>query len=282
MTVCVAVCVHDGIVFAADSATSLIGADGAGNAIVERVYKHGNKVFNLDKRLPIVAMTSGLGAIGNAPIHSLAKDFRRHLKDDQSNYVIDPDRYKLSDVVDSARDFLFEERYKAAPPIKGNHSMQFWVGGYSSDSDSPELYTITIENGKCDAPQTLCEKGRCDIFWGGQIEAINRLVIGFDESLLKSLKDAGVPDAEMPALIEMIRSKTTAQLLHPGMPMQDAIELANFLVETTKGYVRFLPGADTVGGDVDVAVVTRHERFKWIQRKHYYSRKLNKLETDHV
>ena len=27
MTVCVAVCVHDGIVFAADSATSLVGTD---------------------------------------------------------------------------------------------------------------------------------------------------------------------------------------------------------------------------------------------------------------
>jgi predicted proteasome-type protease len=45
MTVCVAVCVHDGIVFAADSATSLVGTDGAGKLIVERVYKYGNKVL---------------------------------------------------------------------------------------------------------------------------------------------------------------------------------------------------------------------------------------------
>jgi hypothetical protein len=282
MTVCVAVCVHDGIVFAADSATSLVGSDAAGNAIVERVYKYGNKVFNLDKRLPIVAMTSGLGAIGNAPIHSLAKDFRRELKKDDSNYLIDPNNYKLSDLVDSARSFLFEDRYKKAPAINGDHSMQFWIGGYSSDRDVHELYRITIENGKCDAPEVLCNKGRCDIFWGGQPAAINRLVIGFDESLIQSLKDVGVPDAEMPALTQIIRAKTTAQMLHPGMPMQDAIELANFLVETTKGFVRFLPGADTVGGDVDIAVVTRHERFKWIQRKHYYPSKLNKLETDHV
>ena len=53
--------------FASNSATSLVGADGTRNAIVERVYQYGNKIFNLDKCLPIVAMTADLGAIGNAP-----------------------------------------------------------------------------------------------------------------------------------------------------------------------------------------------------------------------
>jgi hypothetical protein len=114
---------------AADSATSLVGADAAGNAIVERVYRFGNKLFNLDKRLPIVAMTCGLGSIGNAPIHSLAKDFRRRLRDPESNEVINPENYRLSDVVDSARNFLFEEKYQAAPPINAPHFLQLWIGG---------------------------------------------------------------------------------------------------------------------------------------------------------
>ena len=66
------------------------------------------------------------------------------------------------------------------------------------------------------------------------------------------------------------------------MPVQDAIDLAIFLVETTIGFTKFLPGANTVGGAVDVATVTRHEGFKWIRRKHYYPNNLNPLETDHV
>ena len=69
----------------------------------------------------------------------------------------------------------------------------------------------------------------------------------------------------------------------PTMPVQDAIELAElFLTETTKSFYRFLPGADIVGGDTDIAVVTRHEGFKWIKRKHYYPAELNPLETDHA
>jgi hypothetical protein len=72
-----------------------------------------------------------------------------------------------------------------------------------------------------------------------------------------------------------------APLIHPAMPVQDAIDLADFLVETTKRYVRFLPGADTVGGDTDIAVVTKHEGFKWARRKHYFNHVLNPLEISY-
>lgn len=83
-------------------------------------------------------------------------------------------------------------------------------------------------------------------------------------------------------VVAAIAEKTQATIVYPSMPVQDAIRLADFLVDTTKGFVSFLPGADTVGGDTDVAVVTKHEGFKWIRRKHYYRRELNPLETDHA
>ncbi len=43
-----------------------------------------------------------------------------------------------------------------------------------------------------------------------------------------------------------------------------------------------VPGADIVGGETDIATVTKHEGFKWIRRKHYYPPELNLMETDHV
>ena len=66
------------------------------------------------------------------------------------------------------------------------------------------------------------------------------------------------------------------------MPVQDVIDLADFLVETTKRYFAFLPGSNIVGGNTDIAIVTKHEGFKWIKRKHYYSEHLNRRNTDHV
>ena len=57
--------------------------------------------------------------------------------------------------------------------------------------------------------------------------------------------------------------------------IQDAIDLAAFFVDLTIKFSRFAPGAPTVGGPVEVAVITKHEGFKWVRRKHYYTAEYN-------
>ena len=71
------------------------------------------------------------------------------------------------------------------------------------------------------------------------------------------------------------RQQVETPLVHSSMPVQDAIDLADFLVDVTKRYFAFLPGANVVGGDTEIATVTKHEGFKWIKRKHYYPGHLN-------
>jgi len=61
----------------------------------------------------------------------------------------------------------------------------------------------------------------------------------------------------------------------PAMPIQDAIDLAKFLMELTIQCSKFSPGAPVVGGPIDIAVITKHEHFKWVQRKYYYDNKYN-------
>ncbi|MCY4287231.1 MAG: hypothetical protein OXC63_01390 [Aestuariivita sp.] len=107
------------------------------------------------------------------------------------------------------------------------------------------------------------------ITWGGQVQAINRLLLGYDSRLAPFVSPENRLMAQTP-------------LVDPFMPIQSAIELADFLVEMTKRYVAFMPGANAVGGDVGIATVTRHEGFKWIRRKHYYSQHLNRGARDHV
>jgi hypothetical protein len=66
-----------------------------------------------------------------------------------------------------------------------------------------------------------------------------------------------------------------APIVFPPMPIQDAIDLAEFLVHASIMYSRFSPGAPVVGGPIEIAAITKHEGFKWIKRKYYYDRKLN-------
>lgn len=283
MTVCVAVTVDDGLVFAADSATSLLMTDADGRSGIANVYKHGNKVFNLCRGLPIVAMTAGMGSIGRAPIHALAKDFRAKLaKGDEVKF--DPNDYTIEQIAIDARAFLFEQRFqKLDPPPPPPHGFEFWIGGFSSRSEQPEVWKISIVNGACEPPSRLKASGDCGVDWGGQPDPIHRLLMGFSQELGPALLQAGVAQAELPALLQLIQSKTAASnIVAPPMPIQDAIELAEFLVDLTKKFVRFLPGADVVGGESDIATVTRHEKFKWVRRKHYYPVHLNPLEHDHA
>jgi hypothetical protein len=79
MTVCVAVRANDSMVFAADSASTLEARKPSGESVVVNVYRHGDKIFNLYKGLPVVAMTCGMGHIGDRAISSLAKDLRQRL-----------------------------------------------------------------------------------------------------------------------------------------------------------------------------------------------------------
>jgi hypothetical protein len=278
LTVCVAVCVHDGIVAAADSAAAMISTNESGQSVATNVYRHGNKVFNLYRGLPVFAMAAGMASIGNSGIHTLAKDLRKKLNSD-GEYAVDQKNYTIEAIAQYARKFLFDEQYSKAP-IPPPHALEFWIGGYSAGSDLPELWKVSILNGLCDKPSVLSPPGESGIFWGGQPEPINRLLFGFDASLEQALAGAGMDATEIPKLIGMVRASSARYLSDPRMPIQDAIDLAQYLVDVTKGYYRFLPGADTVGGDTDVAVVTRHERFKWVKRKHFYPAHLN-METDH-
>ncbi len=61
------------------------------------------------------------------------------------------------------------------------------------------------------------------------------------------------------------------------MPIQDAIDLAEFLVDLTTKFIRFCDGAQTVGGPIEIATITKHEDFKWIKRKHFFPRELQPM-----
>ncbi|WP_137680525.1 hypothetical protein [Aurantiacibacter suaedae] len=283
MTVCVAVKVHDCIVFAADSASSLIGGAAAdGRPLIENVYAHGNKVFNLKKGLPIAAMTCGMGNIGQVSISTLAKDLRSLFCSDDPVWKLDPESYTIESVAIQSRKFFFDECYCKLPDRPaGPHEFQFWIAGNSSGQTHGEIWRIRIIDGDSPEPELLASEGDFDILYDGQPEAINRIVNGYSQFLPSALLKIGLPENELDSVLAHIEAATYARLISPAMPVQDAIALADFLVETTKGYVRFLPGADTVGGDTDICVVTKHEGFKWVRRKHYFDKTLNPTEANY-
>jgi len=58
-------------------------------------------------------------------------------------------------------------------------------------------------------------------------------------------------------------------LVTPGMPILDAVDVAKFLIDTSLTFERLRADrlVKVIGGPVDLAIITRHEGFQWLQRK---------------
>lgn len=59
------------------------------------------------------------------------------------------------------------------------------------------------------------------------------------------------------------------------LPKDELAEMAESLVNLTSFKRRVTPQAETVGGPIDVAVISRGDGFIWIKRKHYFTTELN-------
>lgn len=286
MTIAISLKVNDGVVLAADSASTLVGGDPGGPSGVVNVYNHANKVFNLRKGLPIGAITWGSGSIGPASISTIAKDLRQRFSGrdpEHPDWHLDPDNYTIEHVAERLREFVFEELYEPMyqdwpddGENDGKPDLGFIVAGYSSGAPMADEFQISVVNGECPAPVPLRQGEDSGLSWNGQPQAISRQLLGFDPTLPDIMhQQLGVPQDQLAPAMATIRAALQTPLVQPAMPFQDAIDLAEFLVDLTIKVSRFAPGAPTVGGEIEIAAISKHEGFKWVRRKHYFLRDYN-------
>lgn len=277
MTIAIVIHVNDGVVLAADSASTFaIGAPQDGRIEVVNIYENACKVFNLRKRYPIGAITWGTGSIGYSSVATLVKDYRAGLEGRADRNEL-PEELNVKDLAEDFRQFIsgkYEEAFKNWEP-KQRPPLGFVIVGYSCRQPLPESWVMVLE-GKADCSLSKAtEIG--GIFCAGEAEPILRMCRGYSDGVAPILKDEKIDDAKIKSIMSQCQKKLGAQIIAPAMPIQDAIDLARFLAETAKQFSRFKMGAPVVGGPIEIATITKHEGFKWIQRKHYYRAELNPL-----
>jgi hypothetical protein len=266
MTVIVSVKINDGIVIASDSASTF--ANG-------QIYLTADKIVNLVKGLPIGVMVTGSGGIGSESITTLFKDLRRRLDGtDDYGWALDRSTYTMSDVAHRIRQFLFEEK---AAAFEGEVWIHLRLCGYSAGRSLPEIWEVFLRGKECLPPALKQPEDSCAANWDGEYEPLDRLILGLGTDFKKAVIGIGLPADQAPDIEARITQQLYEHLVTPAMPVQDAIDLARFLVETTVGFVRFSlrKQPKTVGGSVEIAAITKHEGFRWVQRRHFYPAALN-------
>jgi hypothetical protein len=275
MTIIVSVKINDGVVLAADSALSFP------NVTPPQIYQHANKIVNLRKGLPIAAMSTGNGGIGSESLETLFKDLRKRLSGDDRNHpdwALDPDSYTLGQVASRVREFLFEEKLGSGiMPAE----ILIRICGYSSNRALAETGQVLLTGNTCTEPSCVQGESVFGPLWNGELEALDRLILGLGSDFVRTVVDAlGMEESRVLEARKVIQPKLYATLVMNAMPIGDAIELSRFLIDTTTGFVKFAMGrGKTVGGVAEIAAITKHEGFKWVQRKHFFKAEFNSSQS---
>ena len=146
------------------------------------------------------------------------------------------------------------------------------VSGYNENNET-EVYEMRIP-GSIELKRGPNDYG-CT--WIGQGDVVARLVLGYDGRMLNTpIFQEILQTHSQEELIGQIRN-VEYNVSWNLLPLQDAIDMAVFLIKTTETMQKFscgIIGENTeipaVGGPIDVAVITKNDGIKWINRKEPY------------
>jgi hypothetical protein len=226
MSLAVVVWTPTGLVMAADSRTSIT---------YTRENKHGQKSATMDvltdhtyKLVLLERCRVGISTYGVSHPGGLPVD--AHLR------IFEQERVTPEDCAPEVAEKLqayFQEKF---PKM----NLWFFVVGYREEDkvSIPYVYNVNVEKNAITRVnvQPNGERWPGGVSRGGATDIVNRLIAA------DRLPEFGL------------------------LPLQDAVDYAIFLVEVTTKAMRFEPGIDTVGGPIDVLVITPKEAF-FLQRK---------------
>lgn len=257
MTILVSVKINDGVVMAADSASSF----GSG-----MIYHHSHKIRNIVDGIPVGVMVAGAGGIGNESIDTLLKDLNVRLSGNDDRYrewAVDRKNYTVEQLAWRVRQFLFEEKAQA---YTGSVRSQVRLCGYSAGRPLAEAWDVLLND--TDSPSPVCVQHEEEFGprWAGDGEALDRLVLGLSSRFSDLVQELGPTGTQGQNLRDKLAPALYELLFLEAMPIWDAAALARFLVETTIGFVRFsVSRPKTVGGAIEIAAITKHEGFHWLK-----------------
>jgi 20S proteasome alpha/beta subunit len=252
----------EGIVLAADSRVTLMAQRVQDNVVLPAFFDNAKKLLKVTGQDHVAAVTYGLGAIGQAAprtANSYLPEFEAELRD------ADTGRLSVEDFTTKLGEF-FSGQWQAAGMPADAEPMIFLVGGYDEDAAYGRVFQVVVPNAIAPVEQNPGES--FGVTWGGQIQSVTRLIGGYDPQLPRVVQEyLGLDPARQPEIESHLKGALSLPIPYQFLPLQDCVDLAILLVRTTAQLQTFLVDVRGVGGDIDVATITRTEGFRAVQQK---------------
>lgn len=262
----------EGIVLAADSRvtmqqqitpTSVSPGSPPVMQVIPSYFDNARKLLRVEGQSYVGVVTYGAGAIGTQEprtAHGYMPEFEAHLATVSSG-----ERLRTEQVARELGQFFTEQWTAAGMPAvlpAGMQPMVFLVGGFDDAEAYGRVYEVTVPT----APDPI-EKPM-GLTMGGQNELAFRLIGGFDPRMIELTKThLSLDDAQSSALTATWRQSMGLPIPFQFLPLQDCVDLSTFMVTMTSIVQTWMFGIRGVGGEVDVATITRTEGFRSVQQK---------------
>ena len=234
MSFLVAVYVNEGIVLASDRRSTYTQTENINGLSVHKIGIH---VTNSTDKTFICPNGAGISTCGDASL--MGKPI--------TGFIQEMIHFKIKE----------ETSVKEIPQIIIDYfsnfdvipNVNFLVAGYVADEDSTQnqkLYKIVLNPGRKAIEEINTAKQGA--VWDGETTTFSRITQ--DVAILQNGSYVNLPHEE---------------ILFSYFTLQDAVDFARFAVETTINTMRFKNVIETVGGSVDVFVITPKET-RWLQK----------------
>lgn len=254
----------EGLVLAADSRVTLESRQQGQPPIMvnfdnaTKLLSFGEPNINNPHRYGYVGVvTYGQAAIGLRTANSFVPEFEEELPEE---------RLKTGDLAERLSKFFMKQWQAVMPSDYPGPPMTFIVGGFNEGEPYGHVYLIEIPSNPTPIEQNP-QPGEFGITWGGQRQFVDRLLRGYALELPELVRNAlNLKPAQMSELtkaLQPLQMSIPVQML----ALQDCVNLAIFFIRTTIEAQELSVGVRGVGGEIDVATITRRDGLHFVQRK---------------
>lgn len=255
MTLIVSLRIPDGIVLAGDSLSTLMG-QGQLAGTIDVTCPACNHAYEVQSSTPIFPVlgttfsyaqkvfpfcvnfgvgTFGAGLLANKSVYFAMRLFEQRLKATSSEGVTKIAKKLGDEIHNLLKEQLKQENISLDVFPEDQVFLGFQVVGY----DDTDPKTVEVYVGKNVHRQVVEDLG-CTV--SGSHEIVQAILGVYEKR----------PESRPP---------------YPLFSLQDAIDYAEFLIRTTIDHQRFSQTVPNVGGDIDIALVTPFDGFRWIRQK---------------
>ncbi|MDI6753356.1 MAG: hypothetical protein QME78_03060 [Thermodesulfobacteriota bacterium] len=262
MTIAAAYLVSEGVVFGADSSTtiSVRTPDGVGDVL--QVLSHAQKVFEVGENSRLGVCTWGAGGVGDTSHRTIIARLADEVQGD----------FSVKDAAE-ALGSMVEPLVKRA----GVDFVGYYLGGWNPKTHEPACFRIEVQQtGTRVEPLTL---GLCS--FSGNPVFFTRVFRGFDprlqQSLLEEIKRLLGQDKEptdFDKIFDQAFKNASDPLVaagHKDLPIREAIDFVHSYLHITVKAMKFSFGAPVAGGPIEIGFVSTDRRFRWVRHKSFAS-----------